>query len=388
MNSSAQHLRLINQIRLFSLLVLLATLMALWALESPIYLSHSLPPILFLAAYYLLSVMRLNAKQPVQPSELTLQLAMDIVLLSIFFYYTGGASNPGIGYLLVPVLIGVVVLPLLMMWSLAGLASACYTFLMIQHSHHPFSHLNPEVQLQLYQFGYWLMFIILAWVIGALIHRLVKQQRDQWHELENIRQHLQAQEQHRALGTQAALVAHEMGTPLSSVQILLSELQATQTDDALKQDLSALQQQILLCQNSLQSLKRPPSEANNLAANTLLTHLFDRWQLLHPDHNLPKLSVDSSAQVFVSKSVEQAIINLLDNAYEAHDQHFIWQAKSTEHHLILTIENDDSGQNKPLSLGLGLRLSEDTFKQEHIHYTMTPIDTGGRNIELVIPYHR
>ncbi len=387
MNSTTQHLRLINQIRLFSLGVLLLNLLALLALDSPVYASHSLPPVAFLVLYFGLTLLRLRSKQPVETSELTIQLAMDIVLLSIFFYHTGGAANPAIGYLLVPVLMGVVVLPLVMMWSLAGLASACYSFLMIQHSHTPFSHLSETTQLQLYQMGYWLIFILIAWVMGSLIHRLVKQQRDQWYELEKARQHLSKQEQQTALGTQAALVAHEMGTPLSSVQILLSELQATHSDPELQTDLAALQQQIQLCQNSLQTLKRAPSEAQYLPVNVFLSKLADRWQLIHPDHNLPRLTVNSTAEVLVSKAVEHAIINLLDNALEAHQDLFHWQARSTSEGLHLDIENDDSGRDKNISLGLGVLLSEETFAHENIQYNMTLKDFGGRHIELVIPYH-
>jgi len=64
----------------------------------------------------LASFARLSRQVPVTDLEYALQLCADILGLSIFFYFSGGANNPFVSYYLVPLVIAAAVLP--MNWAL------------------------------------------------------------------------------------------------------------------------------------------------------------------------------------------------------------------------------------------------------------------------------
>jgi two-component system, sensor histidine kinase RegB len=60
-----------------------------------------------------------------------------------------------------------------------------------------------------------------------------------------------------AVATQAAGAAHELGTPLSTMSVLLKDLRREHRGQpALQDDLALLQEQVKLCKDTLQQLVR------------------------------------------------------------------------------------------------------------------------------------
>ncbi|WP_277343853.1 histidine kinase dimerization/phospho-acceptor domain-containing protein, partial [Pseudomonas viridiflava] len=68
-----------------------------------------------------------------------------------------------------------------------------------------------------------------------------------------------------AVATQAAGAAHELGTPLATMSVLLKEMRQDHSDPALQDDLSVLQEQVKQCKQTLQQLVRA-AEANRRMA--------------------------------------------------------------------------------------------------------------------------
>jgi len=79
----------------------------------------------------LCTALRLRASWPVTELEYAIQLGCDLVIHSVLLYYTGGSSNPFVSYYLVPLTIAAATLPWLHTLSLAGLALASYTLLLV-----------------------------------------------------------------------------------------------------------------------------------------------------------------------------------------------------------------------------------------------------------------
>ena len=118
-------------------------------------------------------------------------------------------------------------------------------------------------KMQIY--GMWLSFALAAAVITFFAARMAEELRRQ-EELRAIRREEGLRDQQLlAVATQAAGAAHELGTPLATMSVLLNEMQQDHQDPLLREDLSVLQDQVKLCKQTLQQLVRA-AEANRRLA--------------------------------------------------------------------------------------------------------------------------
>ncbi|MFN4149055.1 MAG: sensor histidine kinase, partial [Rhodocyclaceae bacterium] len=123
-----------------------------------------------------------------------------------------------------------------------------------------------------------------------------------------------------ALGQLAAGAAHELGTPLATMNVLAGELarDARLPEDA-RADLELLRRQIGICKEIVGSLtqKAGIERAGQMqAAHAWLDNLLARWRTLWPNAvcTLEVVTTGPSPQLIPEAAIEQAIVNLLNNA--------------------------------------------------------------------------
>lgn len=90
------------------------------------------------------------------------------------------------------------------------------------------------------------------------------------------------------MATQAAGAAHELGTPLATMSVLINEMLQDHHDPLLREDLSVLQDQVKLCKQTLQQLVRAAENNRRLAVDmqdvsVWLNEALDRWHLMRPE---------------------------------------------------------------------------------------------------------
>lgn len=99
------------------------------------WLNISLPLLPMLAAVLFLTLVNLftwwqvGKARPVDDGELFAQLCLDVLVLTWLLFFAGGAENPFISLLLLPLTIGAVVLPVRYIGVMAVMAFAAYTLL-------------------------------------------------------------------------------------------------------------------------------------------------------------------------------------------------------------------------------------------------------------------
>ena len=141
--------------------------------------------------------------------------------------------------------------------------------------------------------------------------------------------------------SQGASVAHEMGTPLSTVAVITGELQhdAKQPDSPLapyREDLRAIEQQLELCRAALARLQRKPNDGAPEPLGQWLPEFTQTWQLRHPDIRLHTESSPAAQAVELDPVyVGQILTILLDNAARSQQQ-----AKRDQVPLLLTAKID------------------------------------------------
>jgi two-component system, sensor histidine kinase RegB len=154
-------------------------------------------------------------------------LAFDIAQLAALLFLTGGLENPFSFLFLGPVLISATALPRRMTLLLGGFAGLCATALVFVHMPLPWASDEPLTLPPTYMLAVWLSLLLALGFIGAYAWQVAEEARLLADALAATELVL-AREQHLSqLDGLAAAAAHELGTPLSTIAVIVKELERT-----------------------------------------------------------------------------------------------------------------------------------------------------------------
>lgn len=346
---------------------------------------------------------RAQQSRPVSDTELFLQLLTDVLALSGVFYLTGGATNPFVGFYLLPLMIAATILPKRFVWSMAGIAITCYSLLMYFYLPlDPHSHMHHDASFNQHVFGMWFGFVFSAGLVSFFVTNMAQSLRDRDRILAAAREQALRDESLVALGTLAAGAAHELGTPLNTMAIVVDELKldySPRKDADLHEQLSLVSEQIQRCKEALSVMSASAGELRADAGETMpvdiyLHNLFINWHTEHPKIELAQTvhGCQPVPQLLADRSLDQAITNILNNAAEASPQWVSIKAEWTAHHLDLEIHDRGPGlnpeakarigktpySNKADGLGVGLYLAHSAIERlgGKVEYTELPEGKG------------
>lgn len=408
-----ENLRALIVIRAIVLgLLLIASACSYWLLNLNLHYVQVLCALSLMLAINLFSLWRLKKRWPITEPELLAQLISDLLVFGWLLYATGGANNPFVSYLLVPVSIAAATLQGRYAWLISLLALLGYSALLFwyqplpelapSHAHHGHSDGN----INLHVWGMWLNFIVSALLICGFVVKMAKSLRDQRNQLNQMREDELRDEQLIAIAQLAAGTAHELGTPLSTVKILLGELcQDYQDQPQLHEDLTLLQQQIELCSQSLKQLARRADNQDQDFdhLHEQLNKIIERWQVLKPQVKAD-FQIEPSLKNYacLDVSLEQALLNLLNNAAEASPNSVSVCASLKDNLLHILIEDRGPGIDHELAekigqpfigtgekgFGLGLFLSRASIDRCGGQVLLQPRSGGGTVTDITLPVTR
>ncbi|WP_421789386.1 ActS/PrrB/RegB family redox-sensitive histidine kinase [Hyphobacterium sp.] len=186
--------------------------------------------------------------------EAFVQLAFDVLQLSLLLVLTGGLQNPFVVMIVAPVTIGVAALPpryALGIGSLALLGMIAMASFAL-----PLPWVDGEtLQLPLlYEAGLGIAFVIAVAFTAAYAWRIGQEARRMGAALAATQAILSREQKLSAVGSLAAAAAHELGTPLATIQLTAKEIARDAKDEALKEDAELLVSQSKRCRDILQRL--------------------------------------------------------------------------------------------------------------------------------------
>ncbi|SEB00021.1 ATP-binding protein [Paraburkholderia sartisoli] len=290
---------------------------------------------------------RVAREKPESNLELFGQIWVDLGALSALLFLSGGTTNPFVSLYLPSLAIAAAVLPWYLMAWLAAFAAACYAVLGFDSV--PLNLDNPANLFEYYRAGMWVNFMVSVGLIAWFVARMSRALRLRDAALGEAQQRLLRDERAVALGVQAATVAHEIGTPLSTIAMLAEELRdAARTDQGLapySADISLLEQQMALCTSALARLRsRASSPGSRLTVGEWLASFVEQWRLRHPHVKFERpgtppdhVSLDDTV------AVGQILTILLDNAARASRDHVTLTARLTERGDTIEFEVCDAG---------------------------------------------
>jgi two-component system sensor histidine kinase RegB len=278
-----------------------------------------------LATFALFAFWRLQQPWPVGLPEAFGHVAVDIGVLGFLLYCSGGATNPFVSLLVMPIALAAAALPLRYVIAVALLAAICYLLLIPWHIPLPPGPAADTGDFNLHVAGMAINFVVTAAVLAFFISRLARALRERENEVQHERERTLRDEGILAIATQAAGTAHELNTPLSTIRTLLAELRReNEGNPALAADLNLLSGQAERCRDILRELvavgtRHLAGTPQRMPLSEFVHDCENQFRLLRPEIVL-QTAMDEIAQTRVieaAPNLRHALINLLSNAADA-----------------------------------------------------------------------
>lgn len=355
----------------------------------------------------LVIVMALNASSVVlhgwrlhlgwKPAEadIALQLGQDMLALLLLLYFAGGANNPFITLLLFPIAIASSMLPRPWVWLL--LLEALAGYLVLLFNYQPLPELDADVQ----RLAAAANFALTAALLSGCVSWLNLHLRQRETEVTRLRETAQRQEQLLGVATLAAGAAHELGTPLNTLGLLIEERLADGPAIEARADLLLMQQQVQVSRNVLARLAMAARENNETPRpiRQTLQQLFNYWMAMRPQVRLMLQWPNSKPpELAWSPLLDQALLNLCNNAADASSEPIVITISWSD---LLTLTIDDAGpgpspamlaatpspvfNSKVGGLGLGVWLSNASLERFNGRVCYTERNSGGTRTTVEIP---
>ncbi|HEX8964459.1 MAG TPA: sensor histidine kinase, partial [Rhodocyclaceae bacterium] len=197
--STRATLRRLIQLRWWLLAGAAAALAAVPAgLGIPLPLAPLLAALALLAAFNAHAARRLSAGERLTRAALAVQVGVDLVVLGVLLFLTGGGANPLVSLLLLPVAAAALVLPPAWAAGIATAAVAVYSFLFAWSV--PLQVGDAARATSLHLAGMWLTFVVSVILIAWLIVRMTAAIRSRDAELAAAREQALLDERVVALG--------------------------------------------------------------------------------------------------------------------------------------------------------------------------------------------
>jgi two-component system sensor histidine kinase RegB len=282
------------------------------------------------------------------PGEAAWQLAFDIVQLSALLFLTGGVVNPFCLLLVAPVTLAAATLPARHALALGLLTAACavaLAFLFLPVPWRPGENYSQPLTYRLVSST-----AIITGVIFSAGYALRASREAARMQLAlNVTQSVLAREQRlSALGGLAAAAAHELGTPLATIQVVAKEM-AREAPEAMQEDARLLITQTQRCREILRRLTETPDTADEMHGRMSLTQLLN--EIIEP-HAEARVRVEAlvtgakdgkAPDVRRMPEVIHAMTSFVDNAIDFAASEVLVTARYDAEAIAVEVRDDGPG---------------------------------------------
>ena len=337
----------------------LATIAAVrFSLGIPLPVDAMLAVLVGLVAFNIASLLRCRYRREVSNTELFVALLVDVAMLTAMLYLSGGATNPFVFLYLLQVILGAVLLKPWSTWTMVAVTCACFAGLALlsRPLALPLDHdrglASPYIQ------GMLICFALNAALLAVFIKRITRNLRARDARLADLRQRAAEEEHIVRMGLLASGAAHELGTPLATLSVILGDwrhMPAFTRDPELLQEVGEMQAQLARCKSIVSGILLSAGEARGESSakttvSTFLNDLVDEWRATRPAVAFVFENRFGDDLSMVSDSaVKQMICNVLDNALEASPRWIRFDAArdADANADVLTLTVTDAGPGFP-----------------------------------------
>jgi two-component system sensor histidine kinase RegB len=315
-------------------------------------LQHMSAVLACLVAFNIASLLRWRAHQEVTNGTLFVALLVDVGTLTAQLYFSGGATNPFISLYLLQVILSAELLSAWSIWTIVGITSACFAALtrFYQPLALPLDHDGGLSRL--YIDGTLICFALNALLLAIFITRINRNLRARDARLADLRQRAAEEEHIVRMGLLASGAAHELGTPLSTLSVILGDwrrMHPFATDPELLQEIEEMQAQVKRCKGIVSDILLSAGETRGespreTTIRTFLDDLVAEWRATRPATVFTyQRRCGEDLPIVSDSALKQMICNVLDNALEASPDWVGFEAARDRDALTLTITDAGPG---------------------------------------------
>ncbi|WP_313705611.1 ATP-binding protein [Massilia sp.] len=312
-------------------------------------LVHMLQVLACLIAFNIASHLRWHEKKPVSNAEIFMALLVDVATLTVQLYLSGGTTNPFAFLYLLQIIISAVLLEAWSTWTIVVVTLVCLGLLAVfaQPLALPFDHARGIASL--YVQGMLICFALNAGLLVIFVSRISGTVRAKAAQLAELRQRAAEEEHIVRMGLLASGAAHELGTPLATLSVILGDwkrMPEFRNSPVLLEEIGEMQTQLQRCKSIVSGILLSAGKARGESAlrttiHTFLDGLAEDWEDSRPvkDFEYENRIVDDIPVVFDS-ALKQSIDNLLDNALEASPTGWVGLVASVEDGILTLVVLD------------------------------------------------
>jgi two-component system sensor histidine kinase RegB len=279
-----------------------------------------------LIAFNIASHLRWHERVPVTNREVFLALLVDVATLTVQLYLSGGPSNPFAFLYLLQVILSAVLLEAWMTWTIVVITLGCLAGLAVYAKPLalPFDHARGIGSL--YVQGMLICFALNAALLVIFVFRISGTLRAKAAQLAELRQRAAEEEHIVRMGLLASGAAHELGTPLATLSVILGDwkrMPEFKKNPELLEEIDEMQTQLKRCKSIVSGILLSAGElrgesAKRTTIRTFIDQLVDEWKGSRPVGLFSYSNrIGDDIPVVFDSALKQMIDNVLDNALEA-----------------------------------------------------------------------
>ncbi len=305
-----------------------------------------------LSAFNLASHLWWRKRVQVSNAALLAGLLVDVASLTLQLYLSGGITNPFVFLFLLQVALGTVLLRSPASWILAAATGVCVVALImlptpIEIAAHPGDGMSDH-----YVQGLLICFLLLDALLVVFIGRIGGILRERDARLAELRQRAAEEEHIVRMGLLASGAAHELGTPLSTLSVILGDwrhLPSFASDAELSHDVEEMQVQVARCKSIVTNIllaagKTRGESPVETTLHALLDDMAEEWRTLRnaAGFRYTRRCADDP-RIVSDAGLRQMVFNVLDNALEVSPGWVSLDAHCRDGELVIDISDAGPG---------------------------------------------
>tara|TARA_B100001063_G_C16741940_1_gene545291 strand:- start:129 stop:1409 length:1281 start_codon:yes stop_codon:yes gene_type:complete len=287
-------------------------------------------------------------------------LVIDIMQLGGLIYLTGGVSNPFVIFLLIPSVFSSSNLSLKTNLLLVILTTFIIIFLTFYSEDLPKPLSNHFHVSPYYFYSIPIALIVALLFLNYFAMTFGTQSRLRKEALAKMEEVMAAEHELLSLGGQAAAAAHSLGTPLSTIKIIVQDLSKQfKGQKDIEKDIELLSSQVERCNKILKRLSLNPVEEDDFIDNDItmreyLTEIVSSFREISNKKFILNFDQDSNNKK-INKSLEivYGLRNFIGNANKFANSIIYIGLKSDNQITEITIEDDGNGYPRDVLSKIG-----------------------------------
>ncbi|HWW59397.1 MAG TPA: ATP-binding protein [Sphingopyxis sp.] len=368
-----------------------------------------LAAILVLIAINFISAALLRRGRAVTNAELTAVLLFDVAALGWQLHHSGGLANPFASLFLLQVVIGAILLTPRSSWAIVVAALIALAALRIGPTPLVLPQPYAADPMGLYLKGSFVCFLLIAVLLVAFVTRISRNLRDSDAALAASRQRAAEEDHIVRMGLLASGAAHELGTPLSTLSVLIGDWKAAprlSDDQELQEDLADMDTAVQRCKAIVSGILMSAGEARGEAPQLTTMRTSFNEIVAHTRAMRRPGTVEfndrfgADVAIVSDPALRQVIGNVLDNAAEVSPDWTSFTTSRDGDMLVIEIADRGPGFSEEMlenfgqpyrstkgrpGGGLGLFLLVNVLRKLGGGASVSNRDAGGALVRIFLP---